>query len=267
MCKSLSVGLENDSEINYVDINFYNKADLEQFCDTLADYIMKKYEKMLLYRTINHNFCYLNASEKKEVYRKAKQLKSTKEIAQDFEVEQKRIIKEKLFEYIQQSNQMILDGFVTFRLKDYMQKLEDLVDSAVEEYMVQKEYNEFIELLRYFVDIQHPIYNIVHVMANADRTYTLTDNHYYDITKECISDFMKDVDAGELNYDDVLISSLISLAPRKIYMHNTQHINNKQFLETIKNVFGKRVIICEGCSMCDQCESKAPKEDTGVNLL
>ncbi len=250
MCKTLAVGLENDSEINYVDINFYNRTDLELFCDSLADYIMKKYEKALLYRTINHNFCYLNASEKKEVYRKAKQIKSLKEIEYEFEVRQKKIIKENLFDYIENSNQMVLDGFVTFRLQDYMQRLEDLVDNAVEEYMIQKEYDEFIGLLRYFVDIQQPAYNTIHVIANVGGTYTIMDSDYCEITKACISDFLEDATAGELNYDDVLISALISLAPRKIYLHNKNRIYNAQLLETINSVFGKRIVVCDGCGIC-----------------
>ena len=43
---------------------------------------------------------------------------------------------------------MILDGFVTFRIKEYIEKIDELVDEGVNKYIVEKEYAEFISLLK-----------------------------------------------------------------------------------------------------------------------
>ena len=62
----------------------------------------------------------------------------------------------------------------------------------------------------------------------------------------------------EINYDDLLVSSLITLAPRKVTFHSVRYFKNKELLETIKNVFYNNVIICDGCCIC-QVNTKAKK--------
>ena len=61
---------------------------------------------------------------------------------------------------------------------------------------------------------------------------------------------MNEITEGEINYDDLLVSSLITLAPRKVVIHSIGHFRNKELMETIKNVFYGRVIICQGCDVC-----------------
>lgn len=39
-------------------------------------------------------------------------------------------------------------------MNDIKEDLEAVIDKVVERYMVEKEYDEFINLLKYFVDIQ-----------------------------------------------------------------------------------------------------------------
>ena len=38
---------------------------------------------------------------------------------------------------------MILEGFVHFRLSDYKETLEEIVDFAVNQFIIEKEYTEF----------------------------------------------------------------------------------------------------------------------------
>lgn len=250
MCKTLSIGVKNNSNINYVDIYFKNGSDLESFCDALAEYIINKYETKLIYRTINNNFCYFNNYERRKIFNSILDQYGAAEHDYNLRERCHNIIKEKLFEYIAVSDKMILDGFVTFRLYEYVCELEKYVDKAVNEYLVQKEYEEFIELLRYFVDIQTPQENIVHIIAEPDSKYRVLNEDYKEITNDCIKEFLTEIAFGEINYDDLIISALITLAPKKIVLHNINLINNKQVVETIKKVFIKKVDVCEGCFHC-----------------
>ena len=61
----------------------------------------------------------------------------------------KKQITEKIKEYLDKNDELILDGFINFRLKDYMLEIEGLVDDAVDDFLMEKEYLEFIRLLRY----------------------------------------------------------------------------------------------------------------------
>ncbi len=167
-----------------------------------------------------------------------------------FMLRRKNIITKKIIEYLETSNEILLDGFVTFRLKDYMKELEDVVDKAVDDYLMEKEYKEFIRLLKYFVEIQEPKLDVVHVVGGYNNKYALLDEYGKEITNECIKDFVNEVSEGEINYDDLLVSSLITLAPNKIYIHKAKHIQNKELIETIGNVFIGKVVFCEGCELC-----------------
>ncbi|NLU27607.1 MAG: putative sporulation protein YtxC, partial [Hungateiclostridium thermocellum] len=162
----------------------------------------------------------------------------------------KNIIIKRLLEYFERSNTVILDGFVNFRLKDYMKDLEEIVEKAVDDFLMEREYREFIRLLRYFVDIQEPKFNAVHIIAGYDNKYVLLDENKNEITNECLQEFVNDIPEGEINYDDLLVSSLITMAPRKLVIHGAKSFRNKELLETIKNVFWGKVVICSECELC-----------------
>ena len=49
-----------------------------------------------------------------------------------------------------------LDGFVNFRLKNYVKSLEEIVDYSVQQYIIEKEYNDFINLLKLYIDSKAP---------------------------------------------------------------------------------------------------------------
>ena len=43
------------------------------------------------------------------------------------------------------------------------------------------------------------------------------------------------------NIEDIIISGLITNAPKKIVIHEKKYCTNKEFIDTIINVFGDRV--------------------------
>jgi putative sporulation protein YtxC len=219
----------------------------------LADYIIEEYEEKLILRIINSNYCYFNSIEKKEILRLALFIirNSDKNFLNSiFQIRRRNIIIRKLVDYFESSDKVILDGFVNFRLKDYMKDLEEVVDEAVDDFLTEREYKEFICLLRYFVDIQEPKFNVIHVLVSYDNKYILLDENKKEITNECIQEFMNDIPEGEINYDDLLVSSLITMAPKKVIVHSASSFRNKELLETIKNVFWGKAIICPECELC-----------------
>jgi len=221
--------------------------------NALADYIIRKYEDKIVEKIINTNYCYFNSVEKKEILTKAYKIIRNEDknfLNSLFQIRRRNIIIKKLLEYFEASDTMVLDGFVNFRLKDYRKDLEELVDKAVDEFLMEREYKEFIRLLRYFVEIQEPRFSVIHVLNTFDNKYILMDEKKQEITNECIRDFISEVSEGEINFDDLLVSSLITHAPRKIVIHCSEQFKNKELLETIKNVFPGKVVICTGCDLC-----------------
>ena len=68
---------------------------------------------------------------------------------------------------------MLLDGFVAFRLKEYETLLGAAIKQLVEECITRHEYENFISLLKYFVNIQEPRPELTHVYVLPDGTYEL----------------------------------------------------------------------------------------------
>ncbi len=252
----------NGSELNETD----GKLVLS-ISNALSEFIIKNYEEKLISRIINTNYCYFNGPEKKEIRATAlKIIRNEDGILMNslFRLRRRNIIVAKVIEYLKTSNILILDGFINFRLKEYTRELEEIVDRAVDDYLMEREYKEFIRLLKYFVDMQDPKYEEVELTQTSNRKYILTDKYGKDITSECMREIGSSSGKTELNHDDLLVSTLITLAPKRIVIHNAYSFKNSMLLETIKSVFAGKILICGGCEACKAYNRNANKESDSL---
>lgn len=151
---------------------------------------------------------------------------------------------------IEEKREININGFITFRMKDLINDLESIVDKVVEKYMIEKEYNEFIKLLKYFVDIQESKIYEVNIIIDTSGNYKVMDGYGNDIFEDFISDLSESKFGGAINIEDIIISGLITNSPRKVIIHGKDNCRNKELLETIKNVFTDRVTLCHNCKLC-----------------
>ena len=63
------------------------------------------------------------------------------------------------------------------------------------------------------------------------------------ITKSCFEEFIETKEQNNLNNEDVLISSLITLAPRKVFLHFESENYNKKIVNTIEQIFENKVSV------------------------
>lgn len=253
---------DSTSIICSIEGNDYGELDSKEFeylkvhvSNTLADLIIKRYEDKLIGRIINTNYCYFNAVEKRDIYRLALKIVQNEDknlVNSLFQIHRRNVIIRKLIDYLEGSDSIILEGFVNFRLKDYVKDLEEVVEKAVDDFLMEREYKEFIKLLKYFVEVQESKFDIIHVLIGEGRRYILLDEKHKEITNECIQEFVNEISYGDINYDDLLVSSLITLAPRKIVIHSNGEFKNKELLATIQNVFSGKVVVCSKCELCAQ---------------
>ncbi len=221
--------------------------------NALANYIIRQYEEKLIERIIKNNYCYFNALEKKEILKNALKIIRNDEnnfLNSLFQIRRKNIIIRKLLDYFEGSNSLMLDGFINFRLKDYIKDLEDIVDKAVDEFLVEREYREFIRLLKYFVETQKSKCKTIHVVIPCDGKYVLLDENRNEVTHKYVQEFINEISEGVINHDDLLVSSLIMLAPRRVVLHNIERFKNKELLGTIRSVFVERLVTCNKCEIC-----------------
>ena len=225
---------------------------------SITEDIIEKYERKLLDKIINtHYFYFLNYEKMKIVDKALRRLEKNDDDVASLRLD---IIREKLEEYDKSlESKDILEGFVRFRLREYYSVLETVVDDAAQEYLIEREYEEFIGLLKYFLSISESKIPLLHI-ETTDKGYRFFDNNRKDITYECLVDFLTPLDSTllpethtlqgfqldatveeEVNYDDMLISTLISLSPEKILWYGADE--KSEIATTVKKIFENRVNI------------------------
>lgn len=239
------------SKFSYNDIIYISK---HYVANAISDIIINIMEKKLLEKCIGVNYYYFNEDERKRIFECACKTLGINDDQKDqscvYRLSRKARVLQKVLDYLEHNSNIIISGFVRFRMKDYISELEDATDQAVEEYLMEREYNEFIKLLRYFVEIQEPKADTVNILKNPDNSYKLLDGNGAVINNELLDDLADEVLERNINYDDLLISSLITIAPTRIVFHNGAVNEGSEILDTIKKVFHNKIAYCRGCELC-----------------
>jgi putative sporulation protein YtxC len=149
-------------------------------------------------------------------------------------------------EYLNGNSQLFLEGFLRFRLKNYFRELKEAVERAVENYVVEQEYHEFIRLLQYFVEMQEPKIEEVHILIRDKQSIYILDEDRKPINPEQLKGVLIELNP-DIDYEDLLLSALITVAPLRLILHIITPI---EIIETITSVFRERVTFCGGCSLC-----------------
>lgn len=222
--------------------------------DILSDFILSNWEQLLLKEIIRENYYYFDDVDRDVIYWNALGYigdgKPDSKHLSFYHVARKGHIIRKLNEFLCCNNKIMIEGFIKFRLKEYIFDLQGAVDRAVDDFLLEREYQEFIQLLKYFVDIQEPRLGIVNVILKPGGTFKLFDDKNQPISSEFLEGFVVELIDSEINYEDLLISALITMAPEKIVFHFEVTSEMATAVDTIKTVFTGRVSHCKGCSLC-----------------
>lgn len=237
------VGAENSTEGVFETTKFF-------IANCIAEIIVDEWESGIISKIVRDNYFYYNEDERQTILNKAKELLNPLQYDSFQQKERKERIMLRILEYLDVHKEIILEGFINFRLKDYQDELEEIVNSAVDEFLLEKEFAEFIRLLRYFVDIQEPRVDKIMIVFKTTGKFELLDDKGNPLEHECLDGLMVNLLENEINYDDLLISTLITLAPREVELHLEMEVEVNDTIKTIQSVFGKRVSRCTGCEKC-----------------
>ncbi|MBS3994843.1 MAG: putative sporulation protein YtxC [Alkaliphilus sp.] len=247
--KSLKNYIFNDFKIMFS--NYISNA--------FSDIIFNDLEEKLVHKTLMNNYYYFNLAERQKIFKHLTNIQENEEFKYGegvtYKISRKAIILQKVIDFLQENQIINLEGFVRFRLKNYMQELEDHIDKAVEDFIMEKEYNEFIKLLRYFVDIQEAKIDIVNVIMSDGGKYHIYDKMNSMINNDYLEDIATEMADKDISYDDLLISSLITLAPKQIIIHYEGKLKSREILQTIKSIFSERMFFCNGCKLCTSTQN------------
>lgn len=227
------------------------------FGQELYKFIANKFCKNKLKELVKDSYFFLNDDEIDDVCQRCSEIILDYVAINDKNITYINMINNiinKIIECIKENDEININGFTTFRMKNIEKGFSDIIDKVIENYMVEREYDEFIKLLKYFVDIQDSKVDELNIYVDKEGKYLLKDENGNDIESKMI-DELCDVNVNGVNIDDVLISGLITLSPEKIIIHCKERFNNKEIIETILNVFENKVSFCNDCEICRKSKS------------
>lgn len=222
----------------------------------ITDLLMNGITKEFMNRLVKNKYHHLNSADLKAIVQNAYSHLNNLHEAGDIS---KTLFRHNQIlglvnEYLNSNSQLFLEGFLRFRLKNYFRELKEAVERAVENYVVEQEYHEFIRLLRYFVEMQEPKIEEVHILIRDKQSFYILDEDKKPINPDQLKGILIELNP-DIDYEDLLLSALITVAPRRLILHVVTPI---EVIETIANVFQKRATFCSGCSLC-QNQSQIPE--------
>ena len=160
----------------------------------------------------------------------------------------KRHIAEELLDYLRERPSLHLEGYITFRLDKYWEELAEAAEAAVDEFVMDRQYREFIGLLHEFVGLQQPRVPLVNLVLKADGGFALYDESFRPMDPGEDGGITVEFPDEELNVEDMVVSCLIAISPREITLHARDP--ELPVVQTIEAIFAERVTVCAGCRSC-----------------
>ena len=225
--------------IHYIGENasaFYN-----ELANNLVSLILNFYEENLLKSIIKSNYFYFSESEQDIVLDKCLNYLTDKSTV-EYQVRIEHIYISAL-KYITNNKSMILRGFILFRLSNYMKILDYVVDTFVNELVVDREYKEFINLLKSYVNSKPSNINTVHFIYKNTSSILLDNKHKkIPFTDDLANlNYISDVSFSE---NDIVLNTLLTLLPQKIIIHLEKEPD--EFIKTLICIFENRIELISG---------------------
>ena len=223
-----------------------NKKFVHEVSCILSCLVIDELEESFLKMILLKNYFYFNSTEMKHILELCYEI-----FSDDFNTyfdKKHNLLIDSFENYLITNKSIILTGFINFRIKNYMTILEDVVDEAVNSFVVEKEYLEFISLLKMYVNSQNSNCDIVHLIYNNNNSTLLDkDKNQINVSDDIFkAKYLSDI---SFSSNDYALNTLLTLVPKKIHIHLIDNCID-EFIHTISLIFENRVEICTDCSIC-----------------
>lgn len=224
-----------------------NPVFIDKISSILSLLVIDELEEDFLQRILLQNYFYFDANERNEILNLCFDIS-----ANDFSVVFDKKFK-KLFtsfrDFLSCHKSIDLKGFTNFRIKSYFNILDDIANEAVNSFIIEKEYLEFISLLKLYINSQNNNYGTIHMIYSSSESILLNEN------KEIISvanDKFKTKYLSDITFssNDYTLNSLLTLLPKEIYIHLVDSYID-EFITTLQAIFETKIHICTDCNICN----------------
>ena len=223
-----------------------NHLFLNKISSILSLLVLDELEEDFLKRILLQNYFYFDSTERNQILNLCFDI-TANDFSAIFDKKFKALFYS-FYNFLSNNKSIVLKGFTNFRIKSYLQILDDIVNEAVNSFIIEKEYLEFISLLKLYINSQNSNCEIVHMIYSSTESILLDENkEIITISKDNFkAKYLSDI---TFSSNDYTLNSLLTLLPKKIYIHL---INDEidEFITTLQAVFESRIYICRDCNIC-----------------
>lgn len=257
---NILTNLENDNISILLDTHnkgydkiVYSIIDIKQKDESLKlitgriNNLIKEYMILKCYEYLDDNYFYFEEQEVNNI---------KKSLIEDINNDLKTnlIFKNKIKEFIEDNDYINIDGFIKFRLKFIISYVHQIVEKCIDNYLIKKEYNNFISILKYFTDEESTSKYNINIIYKNDKLQ-IFDENMKKINMVMDVEFSEELEPEQVIYDESLINMIITISPKKIILHLPNENDNvdsitKNTIDIINKLFVDRIKFCTGCEYC-----------------
>lgn len=245
-----NIYISNNSFKTYENVIIHYTGDklglfIDKISFILADCIINFYEKNIIQNILSYNYFYFNELERIQILDYCTEILNNLNDSYNEKIE---LLYNSISKYIYNNKYFILSGFVKFRLQEYNSFIDSIVDLSVNKFLIEREYAEFINLLKLYVNSKENNNQIVHLIYINKESILIDNDKNIISTNDNIfkAKYLSDI---SFSSNDYALNTLLNILPKKIHIHLIDNYCD-EFINTIKLVFENRVHICNDCDIC-----------------
>ena len=241
----------------------YKGKNLELFLSTISHILVflvfNIYEEDIFKKILHQEYFYFDELEKKDILCIVKNnMKDNINIFTDKE----KVLFNIFYDQIKKESKLYLKGFLNFRIKNYIKELEFIIENAINEYLIEKEYKEFVSLLKLYINTETSKIDLVHLVYSSKHPVLLDKNKNIIKTDMNLlnAKYLSDISFSSF---DMILNTLLNLLPKKIYIHLIDENEiGIDFLNTLKLIFENKITICTDCNICNLYKNNLKQKNT-----
>ncbi|MBQ3408218.1 MAG: putative sporulation protein YtxC [Clostridia bacterium] len=226
-----------------------NSSFYKFISNLFCTFIKENYEEKFIRTQLQSDFFYFSNQEQTEILGNTKELLNTTDISS----EKNSILQSIILSYITTNRNCIVEGFINFRIYKYRNLINKILEEKVHEFVIQKEYLEYINLLQDYISTKSTRTQLVHLIYSSDNKI-LVDEYSNVITTTSEKKYLSDISFSE---NDFILNSILSLMPKKLLIHCNEKEDN--FIQFLSTIFGDKCSICTSCKFCSNFLKKQKK--------
>ena len=270
MPKSICIKTNNTKNINYIlneldnlkiDNVYFSCKNFKNFTNIIIHYkgessslfysaiskiltylVLDLYENSIIEKLIESDYFYFSFIEQKTIF----------EICIDYlnyedSLNRIDLIKTIFYKYLSANKSLNISGFLNFRLFEYIKYLDSIIDICVNKFIIDKEYLEFVNLLKSYVFSSKSTTEKIHLIYKNKESILLDDKKkIIPINKSAFtSHFLSDI---SFSSNDYALNNLLTLLPKDLYVHLIDE--KDEFVNTLELIFDNRFHPCHNCDIC-----------------